>query len=144
MKILKLIFTITFFFFLTTGFAQTSFLKEAVAKLDKALTTRDTTTLKQLLHKDVSYGHSNAWVENKNEMISHLGSGKISYNKIENKDFIWTAAKDWATVRSTASIDYVLDGKAGALNLYILQVWIKTNRGWQLLARQSTKFEDKH
>jgi hypothetical protein len=72
-------------------------------------------------------------------MISHLASGKISYNKIENKDFIWTAAKDWATVRSTAWIDYVLDGKAGALNLHILQVWIKTNRGWQLLARQSTK-----
>jgi len=141
---LKIKLTIFIVFISITGFAQTSFLKEAVTKLDKALTTADTTTLKQLLHKDLSYGHSNAWIENKVEMIHHLASGKISYNKIENKDFIWTAAKDWVTVRSTASIDYVLDGKAGALNLHILQVWIKTNRGWQLLARQSTKIEDKH
>ena len=141
---MKIKLTIFIVFISITGFAQTSFLKEAVTKLDKALTTADTTTLKQLLHKDVSYGHSNAWIENKNEMISHLGSGKISYNKIENKDFIWSAAKDWATVRSKASIDYVLDGKPGALTLHVLQVWIKTNRGWQLLARQSTKIEEKH
>ena len=141
---MKIKLTIFIVFISITGFAQTSFLKEAVTKLDKALTTADTTTLKQLLHKDLSYGHSNAWIENRNEMISHLASGKISYNKIENKDFIWTAAKDWATVRSTASIDYVLDGKAGALRLHILQVWIKTNRGWQLLARQSTKVENKN
>ncbi len=138
----KLSATILLFLITIISVAQTSFLKDAVAKLDKALITKDTATLKQILHKDLSYGHSNAWVENKEDVVKDLTSGKLSYHKIENKNFSWTTARDWATVRSTAIIDFTLDGKAGALKLHILQVWLKTNRGWQLLARQSTKIED--
>jgi len=95
--------------------------------------------LKQILHNDLSYGHSNAWVEIKKEMLANLYNGKISYKKIETKDLKWTAAKDHANVRSTDEIEYTLDGKEGKLKLHVLQVWVKTNKGWQLLARQSTK-----
>lgn len=38
----------------SAGFAQTSFLKDAAAKLDKALIQKDSVTLKQLLHKNVT------------------------------------------------------------------------------------------
>lgn len=119
--------------------AQTSFLKDAVAKFDKALVTKDTIVLKQILHKDLSYGHSNAWVETKSELIKNLYNGKLSYHKIESKDIKWAATKDWANVRSTAEIKYLLDGKEGELKLHVLQVWLKTNKGWQLVSRQSTK-----
>lgn len=134
-----LLFTVSSF-----TFAQTSFIKQAVAKLDKALVERDTLVLKQILHNDLSYGHSNAWVETKTDLMKNLYNGKINYNKIENKDFTWVAGKDWANVRSTADINYVLDNKEGKLKLHVLQVWLKTNKGWQLLARQSTKIEEKH
>ena len=78
---------VTIAFLLMTGLVsgQTSFLKDAVTKLDKALVQKDTVTLKQLLHKDLSYGHSNGWVENRNEVIKNLVQGKLTYKKIETK-----------------------------------------------------------
>ena len=136
---MKIVVTILFLLVYSLSLAQTSFLKEAMAKLDKALIAKDTITLKQLLHKDLSYGHSNAWVETKEDVIKNLISGKLAYSKIESKDFLWTASKDWATVRTTSAINYLLDGKEGTLQLHVMQCWLKTNKGWQLIARQSTK-----
>ncbi len=121
------------------SFAQSSFLKDAVAKLDKALIAKDTNVLKQLLHKDLSYGHSNGWVETKGEVIKDLTNGKLTYIKINTKNTTWTVTKTVATMRNSADINYELDGKPGELLLHVLQLWLKTNKGWQLLARQSTK-----
>ena len=136
---MKKLLIILLLFVSNVSLAQPSFLKDAVAKFDNALITKDTVVLKQILHKDLSYGHSNAWVETKKEMVENLYNGKISYKKIETSDLKWTASNDWANVRSTAEIEYMLDGKEGKLKLHVLQVWVKTKKGWQLLARQSTK-----
>ena len=119
--------------------AQTSFLKEASAKLDKALMAKDTALLKKLLHKDVTYGHSNGWVQTKTDIIRDFVSGKLSYNKIDTKDSKWIAVNNVATMRNSSEISYELDGKPGELHLHVVQVWLKTNKGWQLLTRQSTK-----
>jgi hypothetical protein len=136
---MKLVFGFLFLLVSFNATAQTDFLKQAALKLDVALVKKDTVTLNQLLHKDLSYGHSNAWVENKNEVISHLVTGKLVYKKIKSKDHQWRTGKDWATLRTKTEIEYVLDGKDGSLELHVLQVWLKTNKGWQMLARQSTK-----
>lgn len=119
--------------------AQTAFLKEAVSKLDKAMVAKDTVVLKQLLHTDLSYGHSSAWVETKGDLLKNLFNGKMTYQKIEAGKHQWLANKDWANVRSTMDIDYIMDGKESSVKLHVLQVWMKTNKGWQLIARQSTK-----
>jgi len=134
-------FYFTILLFLTSSFVfgQTSFLKDAVAKLDNALVGKDTITLKQLLHKDVSYGHSNGWVQTKEDVIKDFVSGKLAYTKIDSKDLKWITAKDWASVRSSAAVKFIMDGKETELNLHVLQVWLKTSKGWQLIARQSTK-----
>jgi hypothetical protein len=136
---MKACFTILLLFVISNTFAQTSFLKEAVSKLDKALVKKDTVVLKQLLHGDLTYGHSNGWVENKEEVIKDLYSGKLAYHNIESSDYQWKTGSNWANVRSRAKVAYTMDGKQGELNLHILQVWLKTNKGWQLVARQSTK-----
>ena len=120
-------------------FAQSSFLKEAVVKLDKALVARDTLVLKQLLHKDLTYGHSNGWIETKADVIKDLQVGKLAYDKIESRDLQWTVTNNIATMRSTTEVGFRLDNKPGELKLHVLQVWLKTNKGWQLLSRQSTK-----
>ena len=136
---MKLLATILFLFISSFTFAQTAFLKNAASKLDKALIEKDTVTLKQLLHADATYGHSNGWVEKKPDVIKDLVSGKLIYKSIENKNAEWVQSKDMATMRCTSDVQYALDGKEGVLKLHVLQVWTKTNKGWQLLARQSTK-----
>ena len=120
-------------------YAQTSFLKDAVLKLDRSLVQKDSTTLRQILHPELTYGHSNGWIETKKEVIADLFNGKLTYVKIESRDLKWKTGKDWASVRAVSEIKYKLDGKDGELKLHVLQVWLKTNRGWQLIARQSTK-----
>lgn len=62
-KIMRLLAITLFLFISSFTFAQTAVLKNAASKLDKALIDKDTLTLKQLLHADASYGHSNGWVE---------------------------------------------------------------------------------
>lgn len=136
---MKIQITIVLLLISSFTFAQSSFLKEAALKLDKALIAKDTVVLKQLLHKDLSYGHSNGWVETKVDVIIDLAGGKLAYDKIENEDVKWTVIKDVATVRSTAQIAYRLNNKPGELKLHVLQVWLKTNKGWQLLSRQGAK-----
>jgi len=134
-----------FFLILLIGFlpgalyAQSSFLKDAVIKLDKALIEKDTAILKQLLHNNLSYGHSNGWVQTKSDVSKDIVTAKLIYKNIESKNLKWTVNNNVATLRNSSNVSYELDGKPGELHLHILQVWLKTNKGWQLLTRQSTK-----
>lgn len=123
----------------TCAHAQSSFLKEAEAKLQKALVAKDTVVLKQLLHKDLAYGHSNGWVQTKADVIKDISGGKLAYNSIESKDMTWTVSGDMASLHGTSHVRYTLDGKPGEMQLHVLQVWAKTNKGWLLLARQGAK-----
>ena len=139
---MRLLFTISLFFIGLISVAQTDSvsLKDAMSNLDKALLNKDEKALNQLLHKDVSYGHSSGWVQNKNDIMADFKSGKLVYNKLENSAVIIVAQnKKWATVRTNVNAEGELDHKTFQLKLHVLQVWMKTKKGWQLLARQSTK-----
>lgn len=110
-----------------------------VRDFDKALVERDTAFLKQVLHEQLSYGHSNGWVETKSELMRHLFDGKLTYQKVESTVLSMDQANDVTIVRTVSQIKYTLDGKEGALQLHVLQVWVLNKSGWQLLGRQSTK-----
>ena len=115
-------------------------LKEAIRKLDRALIEKDSLVLAAILHKDVSYGHSNGWVQTKEDLWNDFVSGKLKYKKIENSSMTITAINnDWATVRTNTSAEGTVNDKGFNLTLHVLQVWMKTNNGWQLMARQSAK-----
>jgi hypothetical protein len=136
---MKICITILALFISSLLFGQTSFLKDAVSKLDKALVEKDTVTLKQLLHKNVTYGHSNGWVETKEDVIKDLASGKLIYHTIKSDSLTWKTEANWASVRSKTKAEVSVNGNRVELTLHILEVWLKTNKGWQLIARQSTK-----
>ena len=142
MNTMKLFLTIVLFFTSLITIAQTDSvsLKSAMKKLDKALIEKDYSALQTVLHNDVSYGHSNAWVQTKQDIMNDLKSTKLVYNKIENTNvMIMAINKDWATVRTNTNAEGMVSGTAFNLKLHVLQVWMKTKMGWQLMARQSTK-----
>ena len=140
---MKHLFTICLLFVSAVTFAQVDSvsLKQAMSDLDKALVTKDEKALAQLLYPEVSYGHSNGWVQNKTDIINDLKSGKLIYDKIENTNVTIVAINNnWATVRtSTNATGRSTTIPTFELKLHVLQVWLKTKNGWQLLARQSTK-----
>jgi len=115
-------------------------LKNAMQQLDKALLQKDETILNSVLHKDLSYGHSNGWIQSKSDILNDFTSGKLTYSKIENNSSaIIVINKEYATVKTNTNAEGVVNGTAFKLTLHIMQFWIKTKKGWQLIARQSTK-----
>ena len=115
-------------------------LKNAMQQLDKALLQKDETVLNSVLHKDLSYGHSNGWIQSKSDILNDFTSGKLTYSKIENNSSaIIVINKEYATVKTNTNAEGVVNGTAFKLTLHIMQFWIKTKKGWQLIARQSAK-----
>jgi hypothetical protein len=138
----KLLFTIALFFtgLITVAQIDSLGLKEAMQKLDKALMEKNETVLKQVLHKNVSFGHSNGWIQRKDDILGDFKSGKLTYNKIENRSTaIIDISKKWATIKITTNAEGVVNGNTFKLTLHVLQVWMNTKKGWQLYARQSAK-----
>jgi len=138
----KLLFGSLVLFLFNNTFAQIDSvgLKNAMQQLDKALLQKDETVLKSVLHKDLSYGHSNGWIQSKSDILNDFTSGKLTYSKIENNSSaIIVINKDYATVKTNTNAEGVVNGTAFKLTLHIMQFWIKTKKGWQLIARQSAK-----
>lgn len=115
-------------------------LKRAMDQLDRALLQNDASSLQSLLHKDLSYGHSNGWVQSKQELIKDGGSGKMVYGKIEHSgQMIRAIDKKWATVQTNTRAAGKVNGNEFSLSLQVMQVWIRVKRAWLLYARQSIK-----
>jgi len=124
----------------TFGQADTVALKDAMSRLDNALVNKDEKALTLLLSNDVTYGHSNGWIQSKSDIINDLKSGKLDYSKIDNTSLSIAAINsNWATVRTNTNAEGKANGNLFQLKLHILEVWLKTKSGWQLIARQSTK-----
>jgi len=138
----KLLFGSLILFLFNNSFAQIDSigLKNTMKQLDKALLQKDETVLKSVLHKDLGFGHSNGWMQTKTDILNDFTSGKLTYNKFENNSSaIVTISKKYATVKTNTNAEGVVNGTAFKLTLHIMQFWIKTKKGWQLIARQSAK-----
>ena len=138
----KLLFGSLVLFLFNSSFAQIDSigLKNAMQELDKALLQKDKAGLKLVLHDDLSFGHSNGWIQSKSDILNDFASGKVTYNKIENNSLaIVKINKKYATVKTNTNAEGVVNGTAFKLTLHIMQFWIKTKKGWQLIARQSAK-----
>ncbi len=126
----------------TNSFAQSDSvsLKETMQKLDNALLQKDEVVLKTVLNKELSYGHSNGWIQSKSDVLSDFKTGKLVYNKIENNSSaILSINKKWATVKTNVNAEGTVNSTIFKLTLHVMQVWVKTKKGWQLVARQSAK-----
>jgi len=138
----KLLFGSLVLFLFNSSFAQVDSigLKNTMQQLDKALLQKDETVLKSVLHKDLSYGHSNGWIQSKSDILNDFTSGKLTYSKIENNSsVIIVITKEYATVKTNTNAEGAVNGTAFKLTLHIMQFWIKTKKGWQLITRQSAK-----
>ena len=117
----------------------TKSIDSAVFSLDRALLAKDTVSLKHLLDDNITYGHSNGWIETKKEVVSDLFSGKLTYKQINVTSKDIKVNKGIAVVRMKAEVDVVVGGTPVQLKLNILQVWHWRHRHYVLVARQSVK-----
>lgn len=128
-------------FFMTPVFSQTDEekLTTTLKEFHQALVKGNTVSINQQTDKALSYGHSNGWVETKNEMMKNLETGYIKYSSYKEDSIQVTLNGTMANVRFVAEIAATLNGNSANYHLKVLEVWVRKGKRWLLFARQAVK-----
>ncbi|MBN8672899.1 MAG: nuclear transport factor 2 family protein [Chitinophagales bacterium] len=133
--------TIILFFTSLVVAAQTAEEKlvTTIKEFHQALVKKNTVSIIRQTDKDVSYGHSNGWVETKAEMINNLETGYLTYRSFKEDSLQVTINGNVAHARFIADIEATLNQKDSQFHLKVLEVWVKKGKRWLLFARQAVK-----
>lgn len=91
---------------------------------------------------DVSFGHSNGWIQNKSDFIRDFKSKKVSYDTIRN--IVFKEAKKSGKIYSIHRIIQVAGNYKNihfSMKLSTLEVWKKLQGKWKLWSRQSVELK---
>lgn len=127
-----------------TSAQEKSSSQEEVETAAKALTEAMLEPTAQVLNKlasdKLSYGHSSGAIETKEQFVHTLISGASVFEEIQISDQKVDVQNDTAIVRHILSAKTNDPGKGPAnIRLGIILTWVKSDDGWQLLARQAFK-----
>ena len=109
---------------------------QSVETLRKALFEADRSKLEQVASAEISYGHSDGRVQNKEEFIHGVMTRKQTVKSLEFPELKIAVVGNAAIARHIYLSQSELDGKATTTRIGALQVWQKQDGGWKLLARQ--------
>jgi ketosteroid isomerase-like protein len=113
---------------------------KAVDKMTQAMLHKDIAGLKALTSDNVTYGHSSGKVQNKEEFIADIETGRSGFNTLEMKNQKINMNGDTALVRNHFSAEAVNSGKVVPTEIENFQVWQKQKGQWLLIGRQAFKF----
>lgn len=106
--------------------------------LSAAVLKNDRAVLQQLLADNIVYSHSNGLADDKAKAIA--GIEQTRYTQYEFKPGqTFQVHGNTVLVRGPLVITGSPNGKQQTLSLSVLSVWVKSGKGWQLVARQSTR-----
>lgn len=119
---------------------QITHIEKSVEALRQAMIQPDRNQLDVLVMEELSYGHSNGRIEDKETFIGNLLNGNSNFEEITISDQQITVNKKTAIVRHQLFAKTNDKGKGpGEVNLHIMTVWVKRGGSWKLLARQAVK-----
>ena len=107
----------------------------AMESWKQAVLKKDTAALDRLLHPDLTYSHSDARTQTKADILKAMAdtqSIKIGESTVR-------VYGKTALVKGPMEFVSTNNGATSTTKLSVLQVWLKGPKGWQLVARQSTK-----
>ena len=113
----------------------------SVEILDKTMQNNDDKIV-NILCEDVSFGHSNGWVQNFEDFKRDFASKKVIYREIKQIEIL-----ELKRFRKTASIRRIIQvsGKYKNENfemkLALLEIWLKKKSVWKLWSRQSVEMK---
>lgn len=114
-------------------------LTTTLKEFHQALVNKNTVSINQQTDKALSYGHSNGWVETKNDMIKNLETGYLDYHIYKEDSLQVVVNGTMAHARFVADINVTLNGNTGNYHLRVLEVWWKKGKRWLLFARQAVR-----
>ncbi|MCX8019490.1 MAG: nuclear transport factor 2 family protein [Chitinophagaceae bacterium] len=139
----KVIFLSVFYFVAVCVAAQTDEQKliQTLSRFHQDMVNKNIVSINQHTDKALSYGHSNGWVETKNEFIANLKNGYIVYKSYREDSIKVNISGNVAHARFIAGIRAILQGEEAEYHLHVLEVWVRKGNRWLLFARQAVKKE---
>lgn len=116
--------------------------KQVEAQMEKlrvAMIDADEAVLTQLASEKLTYGHSNADIEDKKKFIQRIISGGSDFTEITVQEQTITVNGDVAHVRQKIEAKLKAGDTINVLKLNVLLVWQKQGKEWVLFARQAVK-----
>lgn len=140
---MKLKFIILFLSIATLSFSQDEKgrmeIMMKMLTLKNALVAKDSIALSKVLAEDVTYGHTNAMIQTKAELIRDVVSLVQDYKSIEPTEMKIRIYDNTAIVNMNAKVVMNYQQQPLELNMKITLTWIKKDKEWQLVARQAVK-----
>jgi len=112
----------------------------AVDHLTQAMLHKDIPQLQALTSNNLTYGHSSGKIQNKQEFIADIETGKSGFKTLEMQKQTITLNGDTALVRNHFSAQAVNSGVEVPTEIENFQVWQKQKGKWLLIGRQAYKF----
>ena len=126
--------------------AQTGKSDQEVLQAEKdrfaAMVKGDRAALQKLLADDLTYTHSSALFESKEQFIKSVTSGTIDYVSIVPSESDWKVRVDGNTaiVNGVAAVNVIDTGKDLKIKIRYTTIHTKRSGSWQLQAWQATRF----
>lgn len=138
MKFLTFLFLFNFIFGFSQNYSkQKKALLSQVSRLDSLMQSNNSKIL-ELFSADVSFGHSNGWVQNYQDFKTDFESGKVKYqsvNQTELKEF--KIKNKFANIRRIVAVKGLYKNEIFKMKLSVLEFWIRQKGIWKLWSRQS-------
>ncbi|MBB4806941.1 hypothetical protein HNP38_002237 [Chryseobacterium defluvii] len=114
---------------------------ENVRLLDRYLQNNDDKII-NILCPDVSFGHSNGWVQNLQDFQKDFSSKKVVYKNIEQTELSEIKKyKNMVSIRRKIKVAGTYKGQDFGMKLALLEIWMKKNSIWKLWSRQSVEIK---
>ncbi len=118
-------------------------LQENIQLLDFYMKNNDSTIL-ELFSEDVSFGHSNGWVQNFDDFKKDFESKKVSYKSIEQTDFLeFKRNRKTVSLRRKVKVVGIYKIYDFEMTLSLLEIWVKKGKSWKLWSRQAIELKEK-
>lgn len=139
---MKSVFSFLFVICFVFGFSQKFSNKEKallhqISKLDSLMENNDSKIL-ELFSDDVSFGHSNGWIQNKSDFKKDFESGKVKYQSVKQTELNEFKIKNkFANIRRIIAVKGIYKNEIFEMKLSVLEFWIRQKSIWKLWSRQS-------
>lgn len=113
-----------------------------IERLTQAMISANEKELRALSSTQLSYGHSSGKVENQEEFIEQIVSGRSDFVSINLKHQTVSVSNDVALARHELLAETADGGVAKSIHIGIFLVWQKEQGTWKLLGRQAFKLPE--
>ncbi|WP_296704197.1 nuclear transport factor 2 family protein [Algoriphagus sp.] len=137
---MKTLLSFLFFLIALTTYGQSeNELAGQVEKLRLALIDPTENILKELSSASLTYGHSSGLLENQDQFIEALVSGKSDFSTASFEDQSIVIENNIGIVRHYLVAELVEGEKINSIKIGVMLIWQKEEGKWKLLARQAYK-----